>query len=214
MYTINYHHVLLSHYNILSLVNLPHNHLQRLYYGHAFLSQEILPYHVLSGIFVLRKMPRNQPRNKLWQVIYFIVPFFSLFGTGLLFLIMYWCAVFNIYCPSIMLHEAIFAVTATSGTVMLLKHIHRKIARGERKYWLIEQSGFEWHLLTKTWMISFFMKRLIVNDHGNFMSVVRITNLINILFLYQSAWPDVIIQDLTSDHEFIVLACDGKIIYY
>jgi hypothetical protein len=57
------------------------------------------------------------------------------------------------------------------------------------------------------------MKRLIVNDHGNFMSVVRITNLINILFLYQSAWPDVIIQDLTSDHEFIVLACDGKMIY-
>jgi hypothetical protein len=92
MYTINYHHVLLSHYNISSLVNLPHNHLQRLYYGHAFLSQEILPYHVLSGIFVLRKMSRNQPRNKLWQVIYFIVPFFSLFWTGLLFLIMYWCA--------------------------------------------------------------------------------------------------------------------------
>ena len=52
------------------------------------------------------------------------------------------------------------------------------------------------------------------NRHGNFVMIAKIAYLINISFLYQSAWPDVITQDLTSDHEFIVLACDGKTAVY
>ena len=31
----------------------------------------------------------------------------------------------------------------------------------------------------------------------------------NLLHCYNAAYPDVVIEEMTADHEFLVMACDG-----
>lgn len=53
----------------------------------------------------------------------------------------------------------------------------------------------------------------VVLQRPNLCSILEVPHsaFLTRFLLYLLAWPDVIVQDLTSEHEFIVLACDGKI---